>query len=250
MKRFFAFLLICVVLLSNLAVLAETKIFDHTVFEKYSDNYHYDKFDKNWDYGDAYTKKFKEFTIDIYLAVAGDNSLYEAEDGTEFIFPPMSGMTITVTSNKGEPIYEVEKISIFVDEKLYSYSNKGADEKSILQNMIDSNDLITSEKEKNTTVFPIGFGNIGKQMVEDIANAKEISLKIYFRTYKYSILKSVSTTNTAFIIEPTLKQFSKIITVCKNIQKHNVLGDIYHTQFINGMDYMSEADSLSEASVR
>lgn len=255
MKKKLAILLICAMFLSGFIAFAEStenKIFDHTVFKKYSDNYYYDKFDKEWFYADVYTKVFKEFNIDIALLITGNDSLQNKEDGTEYYLPPMSALSITVTSNDEESLYEVEKFSIFVDDKLYSYSNKETEKKSVIKSLIDSEDNITPIKEDYATNFTIMIGNIGKQMVEEIAVAKEVSMKLNFLTYKHNFLKPLSTSSFSTIIEPTIKEFSKIITICKNAKKYDIFNDLYYSDLINedGVDYMSFADSESGASVK
>ena len=255
MKKLLAALLICSMffpIFNSMAETNETKTFDHTVFKKYSDNYYYDKFDKEWLYGDVYTKTFKEITVEIALTIVGIDSVQLAGDGTEYKIPPVSVLSITVTSKEGEPIYEVEKFSIFVDEKLYSYSNKETEKKSILKRLEDSDDFVAPVKEKNTTNFLIPLGSVGHQMIRDIAQAKEISMKLNFIIYKYDFLKYVSSSEISTIIEPTLKQFSKIITVCKNLKKYGALDDVYYSGFKNedGIDYMDFIDSEIEATVQ
>ena len=191
MKRWLALFLICSMILQSIASFAattETKTFDYTVLEKYP-GYNYDKFYKSWVYIGSYSKKFAEAIINVGINLSDDKA-----SGTlsPFLF-------VQAINASGKSVYVPTDIAFLVDDKVYTYSN-----------------LFESGNQ-----YGVFLGNIGKQMIEDIANARKISIEITF---------SIG----ALPLDPTMEELLEFITICKNLVKHNIwdyVGDNFETNF-------------------
>ncbi|NLC31904.1 MAG: hypothetical protein GX781_01220 [Clostridiales bacterium] len=175
MKRLLAFFLICMLLLPNLAVFAETtetKVFDYKILENFP-GYEYNKFDKTWDYKSTYLTD--ELDAGFRLELTGTQT-------------EVTGVSMVIITLERTPA----DLAIFVDDKLYTYSN-----------------FANTYNSDNARTMLLGY--VGKNMIKYMATAKRIEFQIACRTGN----------PIQHII--TLQKFQEVITMCNNLMNLGTL---------------------------
>lgn len=177
-KKLFAILVVFVIVLSVSISYANSKdIFDHSVFAEH-DTYSYDKFEDSWSYNVTYNYHYDEENGDIAIISLIVNN-YLDNDAISLAF--LAG---SMNKNDG-PSYNSKSVIFLVDDDRYTITTDG-----------------------NVMVL---LGSKCRPLIEAIANAKEISIKI-----KLEDADDV-------IIEGDLEVFEPLVNYCKEVVDSKVM---------------------------
>jgi|WetSurMetagenome_2_1015567.scaffolds.fasta_scaffold616489_2 hypothetical protein len=186
MKRSLFGFLVCVLTALCLvtSVLASPNAsFDRSVLEGLN-GYSYDETSGDWEYMGVYGYGYTNLRVYVAIEIFG----------TDSVFSPYLWIRITDTSDN--VIKHAAEIAILVDTMQYTYSN------------IDS--IIEDQ---------IILGETGKKLVEDLAKAKSVAIKI----------TDTNQDTIAFTVK--MDQFIDFAIVCKNILEYNIWDYCYKLNF-------------------
>jgi hypothetical protein len=164
--------LFLITLVISICCSAVAASFDYTQLTDL-DGYSYDKFEKTWMYQRSYLKEYSDAYVAIGFSLEGDTS--------GISYPPI--MYCKILNTDGSVMHMVSEVYFLVGEKLYHFDN-----------LLEVGDV--------TSMF---LGSVGKQLIEDLAQATEVSVKL---VYDYS---SVSLDIPADDYKESLKTFAKTI---------------------------------------